>query len=65
MIEVLLERENPSQRTKPREQVLLVKKPGISNSEVILAFEKKEDRIEERQGGRWNRGEAAIVVLQA
>lgn len=65
MIEVLLGRENPSQRTKPREQVLLMKKPGISNSEVILAFEKKEDRIEERQGGRWNGGEAAIVVLQA
>lgn len=65
MIEVLLERENPSHRKKAREQVLLMKKPGVSNSQVIWPLKKKEDRIEERQDGRWNRGEAAIVFLQA
>jgi len=47
LIEVLLERENPSQREKAREQVPLMKKPGVSNSQVIWPLKKR--RIEERK----------------
>jgi len=48
LIEVLLERENPSQREKAREQVPLMKKPGVSNSQVIWPLKKR--RIEYRRG---------------